>query len=308
MKILITRRINDAAVELLRKALFDITYFDVNAPLDDSFLVTRLVEYDGILTCLSDKLYGDLLRNASSRLKAISNMAVGLDNIDVALAHDLGIAVFNTPGVVTDSTAEMTITMAFSLLRCIPDAQKFVLDGKWNGWDPEIFVGRSFSDLTWGIIGYGNIGQAVAKKLSGFNITKYFYDPFFKETDLYAIKTDLSFLLANSDIVSLHIPLDSSTKWFFDREKFSMLKHSSFLINMSRGGIINTEALIDALKSGRIGGAAMDVFDPEPIPYNHEILKFNNVLLTPHIGTATIECRRDMAIMAAQNLIDFFQR
>lgn len=308
MKVLVTRRIHQSAVDLLSNTGFDVKYYNVNEPLDKNILASVLPVFDAVLSCVSDKIDSNLINNAHPRLKAISNMAVGLDNIDVKTAKSLGISVFNTPNVVTESTADMTVAMAFALIRHINAAHTFINEGKWTGWDPEIFIGKSFSKLTWGIVGLGNIGKAVAQRLSGFGMQVYFYDP--NETGYShtgAIKTNLELLLSLSDIVSLHLPLTSETLHFINAEKITQMKPSAVLINMARGGIVHSEALIKALHTKTIAGAALDVFDPEPIPSHHEILGFNNVILTPHIGTATMECRRDMASMAAQNLIDFFQ-
>ena len=307
-KILVTRRINQNAIDILTSSGFEVKYYNENHSIDKETLIKILPEYDGVLCCVSEKIDSDLLNIAAPKLKAISNMAVGLDNIDVTLARSLGIEVFNTPNVVTESTADMTIAMAFSLTRHLLSANNFIKTGHWSGWDPEIFIGRSFSNLTWGIVGFGNIGKAVAKRLSGFGIKVYFFDPIetgYSQTT--AVKTSLAVLLSMSDIISLHMPLSKETSQFFNMEKFSQMKPSSLLINMARGKIVNSVDLITALRMKTIAGAALDVFDPEPIPQNHEILRFDNVILTPHIGTATLECRRDMAVMAANNLINYFK-
>ena len=309
MNILVTRRINQDAINLLNNEGFEVQYFNVNVSLDRNILASILPKFDGVLCCVSEKIDSGLLSSAYPRLKVISNMAVGLDNIDVSTAKSLGISVFNTPNVVTESTADMTIALAFALLRQINAAHKFIFDGAWKGWDPEIFVGRSFSNLTWGIVGFGNIGKAVGQRLSGFGMQIYFYDPKVDGySQTYAVKTDLDLLLDLADIVSLHIPLTQESRHFFNAEKISKMKPSGLLINMARGGIVHTENLMEALRTKKIAGAALDVFDPEPIPSTHEILKFDNIILTPHIGTATLECRRDMAVMAANNLINFFNK
>jgi glyoxylate reductase len=240
---------------------------------------------------------------SKGRLKIISNMAVGLDNIDVEAAKELGIKVFNTPHVVTGPTADLTVTIAFALLRKIKDAEIFVRKGNWKVWDPEIFVGRNFSSLTWGIIGYGNIGKAVAKRLSGFEMKILCYDPLQTAKDRIAEFSEIDALLKKSDVVSLHLPLNEETRNFFDHRKFSLMKKDAIFINMARGGVVNSSDLLVALKQKYIAGAALDVFSPEPIPLGHEVLSYDNVIVTPHIGTATFECRKEMAEFAAKNII-----
>jgi len=307
MKVLVTRRMHPDAVDILQKAGFEVTYHNVNSPMDKTLLRKILPDHDAVLTCITDEINPEVLHAAADKLKVVSNMAAGLDNIDVALARMLGIKVFNTPNVVTDSTADLTITLAFALLRKMNTTRNFIAGGKWKGWDPEIFVGRTFSRLSWGIIGFGNIGKAVAKKLSGFEMEVWFCNPGINEPNPYAIEKGLDALLTEADIVSLHIPLNTATINFMDKGKINRMKPSSYLINTSRGKIVNSEDLTEALRNKKIAGAAMDVFDPEPVPAGHEILTFDNVILTPHIGTATLECRREMAMEAAANIINYFK-
>ena len=303
MRVLITRKINSSAKELLEKASFEVVSFDVNKPLDPQYISENIDKFDSILTCVSEKIDRNIMLKAKGRLKIISNMAVGLDNIDVESAAELGIKVFNTPGVVTGPTADLTLSVAFALLRKVTEADNFVRKGQWKAWDPEIFLGRNFSSLIWGIIGYGNIGKAVAKRLSGFGMSIIFYDPVEIRSDNFAKYTGVEELLITSDVISLHLPLTDASRDFFNLEKFCLMKKDALLINMARGGVVNSSDLLETLKQKRIAGAALDVFSPEPIPFGHEILSFKNVLLTPHIGTATVECRKEMAEYAARNII-----
>jgi glyoxylate reductase len=303
MRILLTRRIHISAKKMLENEGFEIVSFDTNQPLDKQYISDNIDKFDAILTCVSEKIDRELLSKAKDRLQIISNMAVGLDNIDVQAAKEFGIKVFNTPDVVTGPTADLTVTLAFALLRKIREADNFVRKGVWKSWDPEIFIGRNFSSLIWGIVGYGNIGKAVARRLSGFGMKIFFYDPIGMDSDFGAEFKDIDELLINSDIISLHLPLTEETKNFFNIDKFNLMKKDAVLINMARGGVVNSSDLIEALKRKAIGGAALDVFDPEPIPAGHEILSFDNILFTPHIGTATIDCRQEMAEFAARNII-----
>jgi glyoxylate reductase len=304
MRVLISRRINISAKTMLLKAGFDVVAFDVNSPLDPKYLIENIDKFDAILTCVSERIDRNLLIKASGRLKIISNMAVGLDNIDTLSAREFGIKVFNTPEVVTGPTADLTLAIAFALLRKVREADNFVREGHWKAWDPEIFLGRNFSSLVWGIIGYGNIGKAVAKRLSGFGMEVLFYDPVETRTDIIAKYTPVEELINKSDVISLHLPLTEETKDFFNIDKFRLMRKESILINMARGGVVNSDALLVALKQKAIAGAALDVFAPEPIPEGNEVLSFENVLVTPHIGTATKECRKEMAELAAKNIID----
>jgi len=236
-----------------------------------------------------------------------------LDNIDVSTARALGIEVRNTPDVVTECTADFTLAMALSLLRKIPQAHDYVRRDKWTAWDPEIFLGRTLCGLTWGIVGLGKIGLAVARRIIGFGCHIMYFDPYVTLTQLQdgqieLQKTGFRDLLKASDIISVHVPLTAETKYLMDGEALRAMKKTAFLINMARGQVVKSKDLVSALMKKRIAGAALDVFDPEPISGNHDILKFGNIIVTPHIGTATEECRREMAMAAAKNIVDFFKQ
>jgi lactate dehydrogenase-like 2-hydroxyacid dehydrogenase len=304
MRVLISRKIHTSAKKMLENAGFEVVSFDINKPLDPQYILDNIDKFDGILTCVSERIDRTLMLKTNGRLKIISNMAVGLDNIDLVSANELGILVFNTPVVVTGPTADLTIAMAFALLRKIKQADHFVRNGLWKAWDPEIFLGQNFSSLTWGIVGYGNIGKAVAKQLSGFEMEVLCYDPIERMSDNFAKYTEIDELINRSNVISLHLPLNSDTKDFFNLRKFQLMKKDAILVNMARGGVVNSSDLLEALSQKKIGGAALDVFAPEPIPLGNEILSFDNVLLTPHIGTATVQCRKEMAELAAQNIIN----
>jgi glyoxylate reductase len=305
MNVLVTRRIHSSAIEMLKAAGLSVTSFETNEPLNKSYLEQNLSNFDAVLSCVSDKIDRSIIKKAvAGKLKIISNMAVGLDNIDVKYAKECGIKVFNTPGVVSGPTADMTIALAFTLLRKISNAHQFVIAGHWKSWDPEIFLGRNFDSLTWGIIGYGNIGKILAKRLQGFEMNIIYFDPAFSENDQYSTAVSINELLNQSDVISLHVPLTKETENFIDLEKLKAMKKTAVLVNMARGGVINSSDLIVALRNKIISAAALDVFTPEPIPADNEILTLDNVILSPHIGTATIECRKEMAEMAAGNIIN----
>lgn len=310
MKVLITRKIHPRAVRLLTTC-FDVDYIGKNEPLARKFLVDHIKKYQGILCCVSEKFDAELLQLGRANLKIISNMAAGLDNIDTQTASSLGIEVRNTAEVVTECTADFTLALALSLLRKVPQADHYIRLNKWNSWDPEIFLGRTLRGLAWGIIGLGKIGQAVAKRLYGFGCHVLYFDPHVtfpaEQNDLVRLKkVPLDELLRTSDIISLHVPLTAETTYLINSDAFQAMKKTALLINMARGQVVNTSDLVAALKNNEIAGAALDVIDPEPLSGNHEILQFDNVIITPHIGTASEECRRDMAVAAANNIINFF--
>lgn len=307
-KILITRRINESAVKLLMEH-FEVDYRNANEPMSYDYLAENASKYDGILSTITEKFDEELLKRISSRLKAISNMAVGLDNIDIKTAERLGISIFNTPDVVTDSTADFTLAIGLAHLRQIVDSFEFIKNNEWRKWDPEIFNGRTLRNLNWGIIGFGRVGKAVAERLKGFGAKIYYTDLNPINTIDFDFATNLEFneLLSISDIISIHIPLNQNTKGLINYNNFQKMERKPLIINMARGSIINTDDLIKALNENLISGAALDVFDPEPVSANHPILKYKNVLMTPHIGTATTDCRKEMAMLAAKNLINFFK-
>lgn len=308
VKILVTRKINSHAIEMLQSH-FETVYIDKNEQLDTDYLKRNLYKFDGILTTITEKIDIDILHAGNGKLKVVSNMAAGLDNIDLYAAHLLGIQIFNVPDVVTDSTADFAIGLALAFLRKIPESKQYVLNNGWHQWDPEIFNGRSLSQLNWGIIGFGRIGKAVAKRLRGFGTKTFYTDEQgrYVGNEFGATYLDEDTLLSVCDVISLHVPLNVHTMHMINKSAFLKMGKKPLLINIARGDIIDTQELIYALEKGLISGAVLDVVENEPIDSNHPLLRFNNVLITPHIGTATIECRKQMAEKAVGNLIDFFE-
>jgi len=310
VRILVTRKIHEDAVALLRRH-FEVDYIHENRPLDPAYLVGHLHEFDGVLSTVSERLDGPLLSRRDSRIKAISNMAAGLDNVDIATAVARGIRVFNTPEATIDSTADMTVAIALTLIRQVIPAQRFIAEDQWRAWDPMIFQGRTLSGMTWGICGMGRIGRAVAKRVAAFGVSIAYFDPQVDSSSIdghfQAQSVTFGDLLQFSDVISIHTPLTPQTRGLFCEDAFRAMKRGAFLVNMARGPLVDSTALLGALKKGWITGAAMDVFDPEPLPGGHEIIGMDNVVITPHIGTSTQECRREMAMRAAENLVQFFQ-
>lgn len=246
-------------------------------------------------------------------MRIISQYAVGYDNIDVECATKQGIYVTNTPGVLTDATAELAWTLILATARRIVEADVFVRWGEWwrkgTGWHPKMMLGTQVTGKTLGIIGMGRIGRAVAKKAKGFDMKILYYDifrlPEELEKQLGAKYVDLDTLLAESDIITIHTPLTKDTYHLINEERLKKMKKGAILVNTARGPIVDIDALVKALREGWIAGAGLDVHIMEPLPPNHPITAFNNVVLTPHIGSATYETRLAMAMLVADNLIAF---
>lgn len=306
-KIFITRRLPPIAKNLLSKH-FIVDGSDENKPLSERKLKEVVSSYDGILSTISEKFPKSILENAKN-LKVLSNYAIGLDNIDLQAAKEKGISVYNTPDVVTQSTADMTFALLLSLIRKISSAQSFVKENKWSAWDPELFLGEELAGKTFGIIGFGKIGKEVAKRAQGFGLKVIYYnrsnvEPLNKEME----QVELDYLLKKSDYISLHVPLNEKTKDLITKKEIEKMEKKPLLLNLARGDVINTDALVNALVSGKIRGAALDVTNPEPISGNHPLCKMENCIIVPHIGTATKECRHNMAKLAAENIIKHFKK
>lgn len=300
--IYITRRIPQVAIDLLAQ------YFDVSInPFERNLSRTELVEHvrsaDAILCQLTDSIDRGVI-DASPRLKCISNNAVGFNNIDIEYATSRGIVVCNTPGVLTEATADLTWALIMSCSRRIVESDAFVRAGKFTGWEPMLLMGADVFGKTLGIIGMGRIGQAVARRSTGFGMKVLAYHPR-RAVGVSAEGwnfVDLHTLLKESDIISLHVPLTDQTRNMLSKTELNMLKTSAILINTARGPIVDEEYLIEMLKSHRIAAAGLDVYAQEPyVP--QELKELNSVVLLPHIGSATVETRSAMGIMAARNAI-----
>ena len=306
-KVFISRSIPNIAYNLLSKKMEVVVNEKKDLPKDKLIEVMR--EYDAILSTIPDIIDEEVLSHAG-KIKVISNYAVGLDNIDVEYAKSKNIAVFNLPDIVTNSTADLTFAIFLSLVRKICSAREYVKNDLWKSYDPDIFVGEELTGKTFGIIGFGRIGKAVAKRALGFSMKVIFYSN--RELDENekidgCVQVSKDVLLESSDFISLHIPLTADNKHFVNIELMKKMKKKPIIINVARGGVINTDDLIDALKNGYIRGAALDVTDPEPLSGNHPLCSFENCLIVPHIGTATIDCRYEMAKKAAENILSFFK-
>jgi glyoxylate reductase len=298
--VLITRKIPDAGIDLLRENGLHIEVADTGKPA----LSGRIVNADALLCLLTDTIDRELIER-SRRLKIVANYAVGYNNIDVAACSEKGIAVTNTPGVLTETTADMAMTLMLTIAKRVVEADAFVRDGKFKGWEPMLLLGADITGKTIGIIGAGRIGQAVARRAAGFDMRILYTDPNRIErieTKYHAKKVTLEHLLEQADYVSLHVPLDASTHHLINADRLTLMKKGAFLINTSRGPVVDEKALTEVLKTRRIGGAALDVFENEP-EITPGLTELPNVVLLPHLASATVETRDKMARMAAENIV-----
>ncbi|HEY9152417.1 MAG TPA: D-glycerate dehydrogenase [Anaerolineales bacterium] len=299
-KVFVTRLIPAKGLDLIREFCnADIWPGELPPPYKE--IVRRVRDAEGIVSLLTDKMDAGVM-DAAPRLKVLSNMAVGVDNVDVAAATVRKLPVGNTPGVVTDATADQAFALLLAVARHVVAGEKFVRSGKWITWSPELLLGADLVGATLGIIGFGRIGQAVAKRTQGFDLRVIYYGPT-AQPAFGASPVDLDALLRESDFVSLHVPLTSATRRLVNAEFLSKMKPTAILINTSRGGVVDQPALYDALKSKQISAAALDVTDPEPLPMNSPLLELDNCLIVPHLGSASRHTRDMMSYLAAQNLI-----
>ncbi|MEA2455619.1 MAG: glyoxylate reductase [Thermoleophilaceae bacterium] len=293
MKVFVARRLPGSALDRLQ-AEHDVEVWPERLPPPREELFARAPELEGLLSLLTDRVDAELIE-AAPRLRAISNYAVGVDNIDVDAATARGIPVGNTPGVLTDTTADLAVALMLGIGRRLVEGDAFVRRGEWLTWEPDLLLGRDLYQATVGILGFGRIGQAVARRLEGFDCTV-----------LHTSRGGgVSFeeLLERSDFVSVHTPLTPETRGLIDDEALRRMKETAYLVNTARGPVVDTDALTRALHAGEIAGAALDVTDPEPLPADHPLLDAPNLLVLPHLGSATHATRERMADMAVDNLL-----
>lgn len=304
-KVFVSRIIPEAGLARIREACDADIWQEIMPPPYD-VLTERVRGIDGLLCTLNDRIDGALMDAAGAGLKIISQMAVGYDNIDVAAAAQRGIPVGNTPGVLTDATADLAFALLLAHTRRIVEGVEYIRAGRWRTWEPMALLGGDLSGATLGIIGLGRIGRAVARRASGFDMRLIAYSPTCPPEDAAALSVTLvgwEMLLRESDYVSVHVPLNAQTRHLINREALALMKPTAVLINTARGGVVDQRALYDALVGGVIGGAALDVTDPEPMPPDDPLLRLSNVTIVPHIGSASQRTRDKMARMAADNLL-----
>ncbi|MDW8055593.1 MAG: D-glycerate dehydrogenase [Elusimicrobiota bacterium] len=303
-KVLVTRQLPQPAIDLL-KQYFEVDLYTEDRVIPREELLRRVEDKDGLLCLLTDNVDAELMDKAKN-LKVIANYAVGYNNIDVAEATKRKIPVTNTPGVLTETTADLAFALLMSVARRIVESDKFLREGKFKGWAPMLFLGNDIYGKTLGIIGFGRIGQAVAKRGLGFDMKILYYDTNRVSVEIEqkynATFKPLDELLKESDFISIHVPLVKETYHLISDREFSLMKPTAYLINTSRGPVVDEKALVRALKDKKIAGAALDVFEKEP-EVEPELIDMPNTVLVPHIGSATIETRTKMALMAAENII-----
>jgi glyoxylate reductase len=303
-RVFISRRLPKIAHELLEKN-FKVESFEENQTIGQIRLKEIVRDFDAILSTLSDKMDREILSQAKN-LKVISNCAMGLDNIDLEYAREKGIKVYNLPKVTTASTADMAFSLLLSFARQIP--QKYVQNSQWQGWDPEIFNGEELEGKTLGVLGFGAIGQAVAKRAHGFGLKVIYYNrSVLHNVGELGTAVNLDALYEQSDYISVHLALNAETKYFLNRSAFIKMKRQPLILNLARGDVIEQNDLLEALDQGHVRGAALDVTSPEPIKGDHPLCQHKKIMVVPHIGSATVECRIEMARWAAQNIVNHFE-
>lgn len=268
-------------------------------------LVKLLPEAEGLFVLLTIRIDETILEKAP-RLKVISNMAVGVDNIDLEACTHRGLPVGNTPGVLTQGTADLAMALLLATARRLVEASRDAREGRWKTWSPTGWLGKDLVGATLGILGMGQIGQAVAERARGFGMRLIFSDPNPRQEvveKLGAEPVPLERLLRESDFLTVHVPLTAATRRLIDAKALKQMKPDAILINTSRGPVVDTKALVTALQEGWIAGAGLDVTDPEPLPPDHPLFKLPNCLIVPHIGSATRNTRKHMALRACENLL-----
>ena len=302
-KVFVSRTIPDKPRQLIATAC-DAAFWERNMPPSREALLAAVVDADGLVSMLTERIDDELLA-AAPKLKVISNYAVGFDNVDVAAATKRGIPVGNTPGVLTEATADQAFALLLAAARRVVDGVHYVRNGEWRTWNPIQLLGRDVTGATVGIVGLGRIGHAFAKRARGFDMRILYHggsNQAFAD-DVDAKRVDLDTLLRESDYVSLHVPLNEATQKLIGKQELDLMKPTAILINSARGGVVDSDALLAALQAGKIGGAALDVTDPEPISAEHPLVHHPNCIVVPHLGSATWPVREKMGMLAAKNLL-----
>src|SRR5690606_988668 len=304
-KVFVSRIIPAAGLDQV-KAHCDVDLWEERLPPPYEVLTERVKGVDGLLCLLTDRIDAALMDAAGPQLKVISQMAVGYDNIDIPAATQRGIPVGNTPGVLTEATADLTFALLLAAARRIVEGVNYIKAGSWQTWEPETLLGADLTGATLGIIGLGRIGSAVARRASGFDMRIIAHSPETSAEEaarLNVTLVDFDTLLAESDFVSIHTPLTAETRHLINNDALRKMKRTAILVNTARGPIVDQQALYEALKDGIIAYAALDVTDPEPIAPDHPLLELPNIIIVPHIGSASIRTRNRMAEIAAANLL-----
>ena len=303
-KILVSGHLTEDILSLLAKDC-DVRANEENRPMERADLLEAVAGMDGMLAMITDGVDAELMDRAP-RLRVVSNMAVGYNNIDVAAATARGIVVTNTPGILTEATAELAFALILASARRVVDLDRRTRAGEWTCWAPLLFLSREVSGKMLGIVGLGRIGRAVARRAKAFGMEVLYHNRVrleaAEEQDLGVVYAEKDELLGKADFVSLHVPLSDETRHFIGRRELGIMKPTSYLVNTSRGPVVDEGALVEALREKRIEGAGLDVYENEPV-LAPGLTSLDNVVLMPHVGSATVETRMKMAHMAAENLL-----
>ncbi|HLU92406.1 MAG TPA: D-glycerate dehydrogenase [Pedomonas sp.] len=304
-KVIVTRRLPEA-VETRMAELFDVTLNLDDTPFDRAMLAEAMAEADVLVPTLTDEVDADLIAGAGPNLKLIANFGNGIDHVDLAAARARGIIVTNTPGVLTDDTADMAMALILAVPRRLAEGQKLLRSGEWKGWTPTMMLGHRIHGKRLGIVGMGRIGQAIAQRARAFGMAVHYHNrrrlPEAAERAVEATYWPrLEAMLSRVDIVSINCPHTPETHHLFNAERLGLMQRHAYLINVARGEIVDEMALVDALATGRIAGAGLDVFEHEP-RVHPDLLEMPNVVLLPHMGSATIEGRLAMGEKVIRNI------
>lgn len=305
-RVFVTRGTPGRGVELLEAAGHEVEVWLESGPPPPEVLAEKLANCNAALTMVVDRISSEMLDRAPN-LRIVANMAVGYDNIDPTEAANRRVWVTNTPGVLAETTADMAFALLMAAARNVVASDRDTRAGGWTTWSPTAFLGQDVFRATLGIVGLGEIGEAMARRARGFDMRVLYASRTRKpqaESHLGLTNTSLEELLRASDFISLHTPLTPETRHLMSAREFSFMKPTAILVNSARGGVVDQGALVAALRAGTIGGVALDVTDPEPLPLDHPLYSFPNVIITPHIASASLETRSKMANMAAQNIIE----
>ncbi len=305
-KVYATRKLPGDAFARIAAAGHELGYWPGACPPPREELLRWVAGAEGLITTLEDRVDAELMDAAGPGLKVIAQYAVGVNNIDLEAARARGIRVTHTPGVLTEATADLAFALLLAAARRVPEGDRFVREGRWKCWLPTGFLGPEVHGATVLVVGFGRIGQAFARRARGFGMRILYTSRTPKpeaEAELGARRVALDEALPEADFVSLHVPLTPETDRLFNRERLSGMKPGAVLVNTARGRVVDTEALVEALVEGPLFAAGLDVTDPEPLPPDHPLARLENVVLTPHVGSAGLRTRERMAAMVAENLL-----
>lgn len=305
MKVFITRKLPGEPEKLLKKNGFKVTVYREDKAIPRDEFLEKIKDADAVLSLLTERIDKEAIDNLA-KCKIVANCAVGYNNIDIAYAKERKLIVTNTPYVLTDATADLTVALILACARRLREGEQMMRENKFDGWKPNMLLGFDLKGKTVGIIGAGRIGRATARRLKGFGVKIIYFDRKKRdefETEFLSTRVNLKELMKQSDIISLHLPLSKETHHIINKENLSLMKKSAIIVNTSRGDIIEEKTLIKLLKQKKIFAAGFDVYENEP-NINPDLRTLENVFLLPHIGSATVETRAAMALLAANNIIN----